>query len=843
MLEKTSSMVSQIPVVGSEGIPYLERDPAQLEGASSILRKDVMEEDMEGGNNLFRQDKIIEEAGGVGRERDAVIKKKNFLINRANRLLGQYNFDSDRLERDLHQIVPRGGQQVHDEEVYDHRVQVISTTIHEALMTTVSGCEHQALCQLEDSWAREKRELLEELRKSDANKYQDKAVMGAMVERPVNDLPFGDHSTSTSYAISGPDASRVNAYYKILEDSPNLSGADLASKFLAIANKFNDSLPPCAQTWKLLEFILKDEHESWFLGVQKFLEEQYRQNVVLRNHESSQPVKQSVVNWLRQVKTQDPLSGFGGLAAELERYSSSGYNSIQGGGFGRHSMGLNAAAGGIDAGDMFAAEPVYYGGSGQDDPLPLWAVAFYCMRSGAWQDAVEVLAKDQSNDEVAKLMCKILKSMVPRPGEVDMHDLARLERLVNAGPDRGTKEISTKIQQFSPWKKAILYMILKGSTTRAGQLLDRCVNASVQDYMWMKLNIILSFGPNQRVEQNEGIKNLQEVICRNGPEHFNDGQDPQLYGRLLLMSQLPAEAIKYLADRPCVDFSTTSITDAVHMSLCLRDELANDEDIVNIVQRYTKRFVTKQPNEAMLYFKLLTKAGGGRSQRLAIINGVVKFLLDHTDEPEVMLKLLNGFEDRELVQEVLLNAGRAAQSKGRLIEAVRLLRYDPAGIEDALRIFNAQMVQAIRPPHSARELWKQEIVAFERRYAPDIPKRGGDKLETTFRQLGRLLFFTQDFDNGDWEAALDKVSIILPRNHMGLDSAIQGFYLLDQSVLEVFPYIFELALKALHKLYQSRQGDKAATSRLEELFRAYEAFFASIPETSPHLAQLLARGL
>ncbi|GBG30997.1 Nuclear pore complex protein Nup93 [Hondaea fermentalgiana] len=903
MLEKNDELVSEIPV-GTEGIPNLQRGPGQLENATASLRRSLMEDDYSGRSeaNMF----MVTDEGVGGGDGDRA-GKKDFLASRGQRLLGQFNFDAEKLERDLHQIVPRASAQGQEEEVFDHHIQVFASSIHEALVTTMSTSEHKSLCLMEDEWEEEKRQIMADLRRSDSNKFDtDVSIVRPEVRASVGSTAFSSTQdiAPSDYLYDGSDRTEVYQYL----DKLRRGDGDLAREFRELPRE-----PWCQSTWDLVGQITQQEatKEGWLKGSLQFLEQQYYAHKVRSGHEggADPSVRKVIKSWLERVR-EKPLLGAGGLGAALaqgsEMQSSSAPSSLSGVG-----------------GHWGASKPTMHG-------LPPWAVVYYCLRVGSWDEAAAEAAelKKQSKlDDFEVAMADALQTLASAPEQAaqKLEDLAALIGGDDEGGDglgegkgssngagsssnggsgvagsganssstSGTSKSSNgnssgpfslvmrssagssvrggsssgagsgdaaQLQHSSSWKRAVLYILLAGKPS--DRLLDRVVNATVQDFMWLKLSVLRVLQATRKVSlQERALASLQNTLERNGAAHFAGGNDFQLYARLLIMAQNPLAAIDFLAKRSTSGSqggARTSLNDAVHIALALQQrgilagpprpsedrtdaeiEAEADALLGKLIMEYTKpRFVRDQPGDALLYFSRAFRAQSSTSCT-AVADGIAYIFLVHVNRLDEVRKLISPELD-QLTRSALLRAGRMAEDQGRLSEAVQLYLESGAAQDRALAIFNRQLVQCIRPPHRDRE----ELLMRADRLLRDridtslaMQDSAAGAANRTFKILLNFLHFTEDIDNQRWERALQRVEPVLPTSPDKVERCKKEYATLDEAVLDVFTQIFHQALEALQRL-AGTQPDRAPQIRRQ--FEAYQSFFNAIPESAPHIAHLIA---
>ena len=343
MLQKTNELVSQIPL-DSAGIPALQRDPAQLQAAAQSL--------------LSKRPEVPSDS-------------------KALRLLGQYSFDADKLERDLQQIVP--AKEVSEVEQYeDHIHQIFATAIDETMDATITESEIQAARLIEEDWAAERQTLLDELEHegnwkppgSDKENTSDNA-------RLLTATPFTPHymqvqsvvPQTTVKPVSVTDT-KMNIYLNTLEKARGKPKTESLLQGILDSNRdFAAENHDVNQLWELTRCIVEDKS----LGGRRFLEQQYLRFIERQVEAGSREHKGKLTldtlslirNWLKLAKK---MPGLGALSESLNYYSNR-EDSIE--------------------------EPIE-----TSSGLPLWAVVYHCMRCGAWKTALSLLQGAQKKSKI-----------------------------------------------------------------------------------------------------------------------------------------------------------------------------------------------------------------------------------------------------------------------------------------------------------------------------------------------------------------------------------------------------------------------------------------------------------
>eukprot|EP00511_Aplanochytrium_stocchinoi_P003370 CAMPEP_0204824428 /NCGR_PEP_ID=MMETSP1346-20131115/2457_1 /ASSEMBLY_ACC=CAM_ASM_000771 /TAXON_ID=215587 /ORGANISM="Aplanochytrium stocchinoi, Strain GSBS06" /LENGTH=586 /DNA_ID=CAMNT_0051951585 /DNA_START=155 /DNA_END=1915 /DNA_ORIENTATION=- len=578
---------------------------------------------------------------------------------------------------------------------------------------------------------------------------------------------------------------------------------------------------------------------------------------------------------------KQPPAGLGGLADTLLQFSTQKVSNP--------NVNVNGQGIGSELGLSGLVEPV------DKDGLPVWAVAYYCMRCGAWSECIGELKKAMKQNKIPQSEAVVVNSLeqLVRSSwtlQTDESDLAAIKVTHDALQLANQKQnTSTNIDNVSsPWKRAIFQLVAGDSQGTV----DRVVNASIQDFMWFKLCIAIS-----RNNEDFTTADIAKTIISSGPDHFNGSTNPYLFVRLLLMCEEYEHAIGYLA--LC---GRNEETEALHMAIVLKtygllqiqnappnlnnasgkedsslslviigDRLNDDHTMLllgRLMQRYVSRFAHSNPRAAVLYLLELRPGLDAIDYLKSLLLETNNFsdILDGVDVNTSMSSYgdtnnsyidmydgdfdkRGGFlfqlcpEDPQFCLHIVLEAAKAAQVRGNMYAAVQLhLRAGSAECtNEAVNILNRQLVQVLLPTdNDARKKWKRvaDSIGKNKHLLEKISKEKAQ----AFEQLRYLFEFFDLCRERKWENALQFVTWLLPENNTFVGPCASRYRYLDATVREAFPIVMENAVQVIREAFMDskKRGDMNKMAQLQEQFQAYINLFSNIPVQTAKLAQLIA---
>jgi nuclear pore complex protein Nup93 len=347
--------------------------------------------------------------------------------------------------------------------------------------------------------------------------------------------------------------------------------------------------------------------------------------------------------------------------------------------------------------------------------LPLWAILFYLLRAGCYNEAIILVSKyEDSFSKLEKSFPFYLKSYCESNEKKLSEDLqGRLNNEFNQYFKNSTKDID-------PFRYATYKLI--GRCDLAKKSLPS-ITLSIEDWLWLNLSLINEEEANMNVD---GIINetsssssfsdkyrlidLQKNVLEFGSEAFNISSKNPMYLQTLLLVGLYEDAVKYLMFNNEID--------AVHLAIILNyyglirisDEESNPlfmNSLLNIdsegfksinfarmIGNYVKKFKFSDPRVAAEYLFLICSNECGdksfKERQIKICQASIRDLVLETREFVLLLGKItkNGTRIPGVIEErkslIYLNdeksflynisekAAQKANEDGRLIDCILL---------------------------------------------------------------------------------------------------------------------------------------------------------------------------
>lgn len=338
--------------------------------------------------------------------------------------------------------------------------------------------------------------------------------------------------------------------------------------------------------------------------------------------------------------------------------------------------------------------------------LPLWAILFYLLRAGCFEEAVIFVSRYESSfQKLEKYFPLYLKAYCENNGMKLSQELqGRINNEFNQYFKNSNKDID-------PYRYATYKLI--GRCDLATKSLPS-ITLSIEDWLWLHLALLKEdsseyndeFSSNNERMTNDtySLIDLQQNVLEFGPQAFNSSTKNPMYLQTLLLTGLYEDAIKYLM------FSNE--IDAVHLAIALhyygllrippedpdtsfRDNLLsvniNGFKIINfarLIGNYVKSFKFSDPRVAAEYLLLLSLDGSNHSIKLC--QDSLRDLVLETREFVLLLGKIskNGMripgvieerksliylrEQNEFLYEITERAAQKANEDGRLLDCVLL---------------------------------------------------------------------------------------------------------------------------------------------------------------------------
>ncbi|CAK7902425.1 nucleoporin Nic96p [[Candida] anglica] len=267
--------------------------------------------------------------------------------------------------------------------------------------------------------------------------------------------------------------------------------------------------------------------------------------------------------------------------------------------------------------------------------VPIWALIFYLIRAGLYQEALEVVSKNASAfNKFDKNFPIYLKKFVDVNGSVLPSDLN--DRLQTEFTQQFGFVADESIDSFDAYKYSVFKII--GKCDLSKKALPQAINLSIEDWLWFHLSLINessstsssstgSVGESQLIFENYSLGDLQKKIIQLGPKKFNSSSNNPLYLKALVMVGLFELAVQFT-------YENINECDAVHLAigLCyyglLRvTTLSHREGLMHVnshgeceinfsrlLGSYTRTFKISDPKVAAQYSILIAMANGGNCQ-------------------------------------------------------------------------------------------------------------------------------------------------------------------------------------------------------------------------------------
>lgn len=338
---------------------------------------------------------------------------------------------------------------------------------------------------------------------------------------------------------------------------------------------------------------------------------------------------------------------------------------------------------------------------------PLWVLIYYLLRSGLYQDAVEVT--------------NINKELFTK---LDKNFPIYLKNYVESGCLSLPSDLSDRIQSefskqfafvkedsnegFDPYKYT-LYKII-GKCGLSKKALPHVLNLSIEDWTWFHFSIINETGSNHNqsklVFENYSLEDFQAKILQLGAKRFNSSSKNPLFLKTLLMSGLFESAVQYT-------YENINECDAVHLAIGLcyygllkvarknppHDSLfilgSNGLPEINfsrLLGSYTRSFKISDPKVACQYLILIGMGDGGNSheelskchealRELILISREFNMLLGELDQTtgqkvpgllERQRSLIQLASREQFERKIIDVAARRCEEEGRTFDALLL---------------------------------------------------------------------------------------------------------------------------------------------------------------------------
>jgi nuclear pore complex protein Nup93 len=357
------------------------------------------------------------------------------------------------------------------------------------------------------------------------------------------------------------------------------------------------------------------------------------------------------------------------------------------------------------------------------------------------------------------------------------------------------------------------------------------VCTTTQDWLWLKLCLLEDQlggeAEGDREVAGRGLEQLQRLILRYGPDHFNSkSRNPLLYFQVLLMTQQFERAVDYL-----VGVEEYQV-EAVHMALTLyyygalltpeshhlQSETFFEEDrqgrgrlnVVRLIRQYIQPFSLSEPLLALHYCYLVRDAEQQQT--------CMRELLLRTRDFETLVGglgeggerrdgLLHKFiRDPSTLRRILELAAIECENQGQYLDAITL--FDLSGNYDkVLSILSSELSQVLTQRGPERERVVALALSINKRYTNAqlgiLPRIHDRSLLHTFRLLINLLSFFQYYQDNHLREALLQIEStgMIPFDLGQVSEKVEAFRYLHEVIRRNFGEILLATMALLYALY------------------------------------------
>lgn len=320
--------------------------------------------------------------------------------------------------------------------------------------------------------------------------------------------------------------------------------------------------------------------------------------------------------------------------------------------------------------------------------VPVWALIFYLLRAGLFQEALEVAINNKlSFKKVEQSFLTYFKAYV----------LSKDRRLPQEFVTRLHTEYNQHIKNSldgDPFRLAVYKIIGRCDLTRKN---ISSITLSIEDWLWVHFMLIKDdFSSDDPVYERYSLKDFQNTIISYGSSRFNN-----YYLQVLLLGGLYELAVQYA-------FSINEI-DAVHLAIALahykllrvssyrgntEDDLItlnNGQREINfakILGNYTKSFKYSDPRIAVEYLILIALVDS--KEQIELSHEALRELVLETKEFTILLGKINrdgtripGIieerqsllylnDEKEFLHKITEQAARRADEDGRIYDSLLL---------------------------------------------------------------------------------------------------------------------------------------------------------------------------
>lgn len=483
--------------------------------------------------------------------------------------------------------------------------------------------------------------------------------------------------------------------------------------------------------------------------------------------------------------------------------------------------------------DQLARGPMY-------DGMPVWSFVYYFLRAGFVEEA-SLLVDDAISIGCMHGNLRLFSECLH--AYIESGDKRALPRELS---ERLVQEYGVSVKRGDDPYQRVCFVVIARVDPSAGDkvaLLDSDYGLlfySIEDYLWLRLSVARLQGdeplPEALAAYELTLPAVGEEIRRFGPSHFNaHGDSATFYALVLILTGQFKEAITYLEER------ARALTEATHIAFILyyygmiRDRGSLDSSVGNGRNEANNQYVVD-------YSGLIWRYASQTSRSDVGVAAIYVFTIeDSMMRKELLKKLLlesKGFDilvgrtggggmlselwsKREMDKEggmdgwrmVVVEAGEEAERKGDRESALKL--YDIAGVQG--KMMNIYLNRVSAEVSSQVSVHRQRVLDEARRYLAEIRTKGADS-GVSDKELGSLQvllemgeFFSLRWQEKHEEAltVLERMRI-LPKDDEEVMSKVRelgyGSGSWTEAVIDRVPDLVVAAMEVLSNVYTERDG-------------------------------------
>lgn len=479
--------------------------------------------------------------------------------------------------------------------------------------------------------------------------------------------------------------------------------------------------------------------------------------------------------------------------------------------------------------DQLARGPIF-------DGMPVWAFVYYFLRAGFVEDALQLVDDAIANGcmhSSLRLYGECLKAYI-QSGEKRSLPKSLLERLV--------QEYGVSVKRGDDPYQRVCFVVIARLDPAAGDkvaLHDSDYGLlfySIEDYLWLRLSIARVYGDNPLPEALSAygleMSTVGDEINRFGASHFNaSGDSATFYALVLILTGQFKEAIAYLEEKG------RALTEATHIAFVLyhygmiRDhsvkpihgnhpaEKGNQYtvDYSGLVWRYASRLCRGDASTAALYVFTIKDSMMRRElvKKLLLESKAFEVLLGRRGKNGVLSELWSKRDyDGEMISEdwrtVSVEAGEEAERMGEQETALKL--YELAGAKGKMMdIYMKRISSEITNQGSTQ---REKVIESSRRYLAELQNDSDTSLSSKSLSSLQILLDIAEFFNLRWMGkyedalrALDQMRL-LPKDDTEVVSKVTelgyGSSRWTEAVIERVPDLVVTAMEVLSGVYKER---------------------------------------